>query len=236
MFCLTSMMAMAVECPSWEANIATTAIPPQSSAPAKQANEQIENAPTSIDVLLIGDSLVQAMPTQRLATLLVGKSMYNFGIRQDKTQNVIWRLQQLKGRIRSVETIVLWIGSNNVQAGDSACAIEAGFDEILNITRSYWPNAQLIALPILPRGADFSTGDKQRLITNAALRVKLSSDLLKIEDRDITCGQYGNKLAKGVLQCDVSKWLTCENFLPDNTHLTDSGYDKVFLSIASAVN
>ncbi len=127
-------------------------------ARAKQGN---------IDLLFVGDSITDFWNTR-------GKPVWDqyygnlnaadFGINADRTQNVLWRLQNGEGQGFSPKVVVLMIGTNNIGVttrntpsspwrGTSAEAIE-GVTADVNELRKDFPDAKIILLGIFPRGDD----------------------------------------------------------------------------------
>ncbi|MES2459349.1 MAG: platelet-activating factor acetylhydrolase IB subunit [Armatimonadota bacterium] len=123
-----------------------------------------------IGVLFLGDSITQGWSGQGKATWESRYTKYspaNFGIGGDRTQHVLWRIQQ--GELDGIDpkVVVLMIGTNN--SGYSAPAIARANFEIVSEIHRKLPNAKLLLLAIFPRGAD----PNQRNV--AALRAKLKS-------------------------------------------------------------
>jgi beta-glucosidase len=120
-----------------------------------------------IDVLFMGDSITdfwatngKAVWAQNYAPLKAA----NFGISADRTQHVLWRLQNGEGQGFTPKVVVLMIGTNNIGVetrrtpasawrGTSAEAIE-GVTAVVNELRKDFPNAKILLLSIFPRGDD----------------------------------------------------------------------------------
>ena len=81
----------------------------------------------------------------------------NFGIGGDRTQHVLWRIQngELDGGIKP-KALVLMIGTNNV-GGDSPEGIAKGVTVIVETIRAKQPQAKILLLAVFPRG-DKPTG------------------------------------------------------------------------------
>ena len=98
------------------------------------------------DVLWVGDSIVQHLVNSGIwARSFCQMHSLNFGIGGDRTENVLWRLQngELDGPL-APKVIVLMVGTNN--HGDSAADIADGVKAICNLIRDKQPQAYLVVL------------------------------------------------------------------------------------------
>jgi lysophospholipase L1-like esterase len=107
-----------------------------------------------VDVLFVGDSITdgwrqrgKAVWTQRYEPLRAA----NFGIGGDRTEHVLWRLQngELDG-IKPKVTVVM-IGTNNT-GRDSAAQIADGVTAIVREIQKRVPETKVLLLAIFPRG------------------------------------------------------------------------------------
>jgi len=122
-----------------------------------------------IDLLFMGDSITQFWAS-------TGRSVWaanfaplqaaNFGVSADRTQNVLWRLQNGEGEGFQPKVVVLMIGTNNLgpevdnkTPRNSPAEIAAGIAAILQEFRTRFPTAKTLLLGILPREAK---GDPDR--------------------------------------------------------------------------
>jgi len=95
-----------------------------------------------INTMLLGDSMFEML--KGLASLC------NVGIGGDRTQHVLWRLDQgLLDEIK-VKKIILLIGTNNIQSDTSENICE-GIIAIVNKIKEINPIINVIVLGILPR-------------------------------------------------------------------------------------
>jgi lysophospholipase L1-like esterase len=153
----------------------TTSASPPASGPADRpaprtdrnsmiAHEQLlEKARTGgIDVYFVGDSITRRWGATDYPALLAhwrqqffGWNAGNFGWGADRTENILWRLEN--GELDGVnpKVIVIQAGTNNIgkQPGDAAkvAAITRGLSAILEICRKKAPNATIILTAIFPR-------------------------------------------------------------------------------------
>lgn len=135
----------------------------------------------------------------------------NFGVTGDRTQEVLWRMRNGELEGFEAKAIVLMIGTNNL--GHSPAAdIAAGEAAILAEFRKRQPQAKVLLVGVLPRGA--SPGDPfRRMIRD------LNAELAKLADgeRVVFLDVGGKFLASdGALPADIA---------PDSIHLSRKGYD-----------
>jgi beta-glucosidase len=108
-----------------------------------------------IGVLFIGDSITEGWSGRGKATWDAQFAKYqpaNFGISGDRTQHVLWRIQE--GELDGIapKVVVLMIGTNN--SGYSAPAIARADAEIVYQIHRKLPDTKLLLLSIFPRGDD----------------------------------------------------------------------------------
>ena len=128
------------------------------------AHEQLlEKARTGgIDVYFVGDSITRRWGATDYPDLLAhwrqqffGWNAGNFGWGADRTENILWRLEN--GELDGVnpKVIVIQAGTNNVgaQPGDAekVADITRGLAAILNVCRQKAPKAAIVLTAIFPR-------------------------------------------------------------------------------------
>src|SRR5437660_11523941 len=113
-----------------------------------------------IDVLFLGDSITDAWGGKGHNPKAGGSNIFakefeplhaaNFGISGDRTQHVLWRIQN--GELEGIKpkVVVLMIGTNNSNT-DSAESIESGIEKIVSTIREK-TGAKVLLLGIFPRG------------------------------------------------------------------------------------
>ena len=112
-----------------------------------------------IGLLFIGDSITQGW-TKAADTWAKYYEKYhpaNFGNKGDRTQHVLWRIENGELDGISPKVVVLLIGTNNI-ATDSAEAITRAEYKIVQAIRARLPQAKVLVLGIFPRG-DLKTGE-----------------------------------------------------------------------------
>jgi lysophospholipase L1-like esterase len=135
----------------------------------------------------------------------------NFAIPGDKTENVLWRLEN--GELAGVKAtvFVLMIGANN-QSADSPEQTAAGIAAILQTMRQADPAARILLLGILPR----STPDSRARKTNDAVDALIA----RFDDgKHVTFMNLGPKFtdSDGNLRPDL--------FDNSRTYLSEKGYE-----------
>lgn len=179
-----------------------------------------------IDLLFMGDSITDFWHTR-------GKEVWdhyygnmkaaNFGINADRTQNVLWRLQNGEGQGFSPKVVVLMIGTNNtgvlsrspsaVPSGwrnTNAEAVE-GITAIVTELRKDFPNAKILLLSIFPRGDDALAMQQIPEINHAIAKLDDEQHVFYL---DVTKNFLG---ADGQINPDYFQ-------LSDRLHPTPAGY------------
>ena len=168
-------------------------------------------------VLFLGDSITQGWRdagrqvwARRIAPLRAAQ----FGVSGDRTEQLLWRLQNgnLDGAGRP-DVVVLMIGTNNTgHRMDPPAAIAAGVGAILDIIRAKLPKAKILLLAIFPRGA--GPNDRMRR-NNAAANEKIAA--------------FGQR--PGVTFLDINAAFLApdgtlrRDLMPDLLHPNAKGYD-----------
>jgi len=137
------------------ANIPTTTTPvSRESGAAARQNLVLERANTShAQIVLLGDSITEGWEgaPEQLQALVGLRSAANLGVGGDRTQHVLWRLEQAPLSAIKPKVIVLMIGTNNMY-DDSANDIIAGIHAVVELLSAQCPNAEILVLDIPPRG------------------------------------------------------------------------------------
>ena len=115
------------------------------------------------DLVLIGDSITQSFGGEgrqtgqpgasALAEALPGVRIVNQGISGDRTQHVLWRLENGALGGRCPRFIAVMIGTNNLPH-DSAREIELGIRAITRHIQATCPESTLLLHAVPPRGID----------------------------------------------------------------------------------
>ena len=185
-----------------------------------------------IDILFLGDSITDGWGGDGHGKDLAGgpksgagaeifenefKAMKaaNFGIGGDRTQHVLWRLQN--GEFDSIKpkALMLMIGTNNAGA-DTADQISEGVEAIVKEIHKRSPKTKVLLLAIFPR-ATGNNKDAQALIT-AKLNA-INARISKLDDGGKTV-KFMN-IGKKFLAEDGS---IPKEIMPDQLHLSPKGY------------
>ena len=116
-------------------------------------------------LLFLGDSITAGWDYAVWQQYFAKHQPANFGIGGDKTQNVLWRLQNGGSGKLAPQVIVLMIGVNNF-GHENATAEEvfAGVKAILAQTDKHFPDAKTVLLSVLPYGEKGGTEDRARVV------------------------------------------------------------------------
>ncbi len=139
----------------------------------------------------------------------------NFGIGGDRTQHVLWRIQN--GELEGIKpkAVVLMIGTNN-SGQDPAEGIAKGVTAIVSTLREKQPQAKILLLAVFPRGEKPSTAEKPNPGRDKLAQV--NEIIAKLDDgKNVFFLDIGEKF----LQPDGT--LTKE-IMPDFLHLSPAGY------------
>lgn len=164
-----------------------------------------------IDLLFLGDSITAGWVRQKpIWDKAFGDyKPANFGISGDRTQHVLWRVQN--GELEGIKpkVAVVMIGTNN-SGTDSAVGIATGVMKIVDTIREKLPDTKILLLAIFPRG--------EKPNAQRAKITEVNQLIAKLHDEEhIFFLDIGDKF----LQPDGS--LTKE-IMPDYLHLSASGY------------
>lgn len=166
-----------------------------------------------IDVVFLGDSITEGW---RGAGKEVWAKHYaplkaaNFGIGGDRTEHVLWRLQNGNLDGSTPKAVVLMIGTNNTRR-DSAQQIAEGITTIVNEIRTRTPSAKILLLAVFPRNG--KAEDPARVKIG-----QINEIIAKLDDgKTVFFLDIGTKF----LQPDGT--LTRE-IMPDLLHLSPAGY------------
>jgi len=119
-------------------------------------NQRASESGGKAQVLFIGDSITQGWEGEGKevwARYYAGRNAINLGIGGDRTQHVLWRLDN--GNLNGVQpkAVVLMIGTNNSNGEDNTPEqIAAGITAIVQKLREKLPATKILLLPIFPRG------------------------------------------------------------------------------------
>lgn len=185
---------------------------------------RILNDPARADANLgfMGDSITQMWPKDLWAQKFADYKPIRMGIGGDRTQTLLWRMDngELKGL--SLQNLVLLIGTNNLSAGDSPEEVTKGIKLTIDQIRKYQPKARLILMAIFPR--EQSPADPLRL------KVHETNRLLAAAAKDWKV----DLLDIGTLLVEKDGTISKET-MGDFVHLTPKGYQIWADAVVSAI-
>lgn len=137
----------------------------------------------------------------------------NFGIGGDRTQHVLWRIEN--GELDGIKpkAFVIMIGTNN-SGSDPVEAIAKGVTKIVETVRAKQPQAKILLLAIFPRGSkpDGKIGAGYEKIK------QVNAIIAKLDDgKHVFYLDIGKKFVPGEGPID-------KEIMPDFLHLTAKGY------------
>ncbi len=209
------------------AESATTPVP-RDAAWMKRHEEFVAIAKRGdIDVLFLGDSITDFW--RRDDKKSGGRKIWdanfaplkaaNFGISGDRTQHVLWRLENGELEGISPKAVVLMIGTNNTglendrkTARNTPAEVAEGVTAIVKKLRAALPHAKILLLAIFPRGE--KADHPQRLQI-----AQINAAIAKLDDRkNVRYLDIGPRflMADGTLPRD---------FMPDLLHPGELGYE-----------
>ena len=163
-----------------------------------------------IDLLFLGDSITQGWHNNDVWKRFYGpRHAANFGIGGDRTQHVLWRIEN--GEVDGIhpKVAVLMIGTNNV-GSNSADEIAAGVTAIVKELRRRLPETKVLLLGIFPRS---EKPDKAR-----EKLAEVNKQIARLDD-----GSNVSYLDIGKTFLNPDGTISRE-IMPDFLHLTAKGY------------
>jgi len=177
-----------------------------------------------VDLVFIGDSITHLFggePTPDMRGKAVWEKFYgarhavNLGFGWDRTQQVLWRLQNGEFEGIHPKAAVVLIGTNNLTPhnarANTNAEIVAGVKEICSTVHRKSPQTRILLMGILPRGVQPSELNRVRI-------VQINQELAKLNGKqNITFMDIGSKFldTNGALLPDVTT---------DSLHPNEKGY------------
>jgi len=178
----------------------------------------------NVDLVFIGDSITQGWERNGKkvwAEHYGDRNAVNLGIGGDRTQHVIWRLDNGNLEGISPKAAVIMIGTNN-SGSNSPEEIAEGVTKIVQQLREKTPKTKILLLATFPRGA--SADDARRKVNQASNAI-----VAKLADEE------------HVFYLDIGKeflndeGVLTKQIMPDLLHLSPQGYTIWADSIESHV-
>ncbi|MBX7121421.1 MAG: GDSL family lipase [Opitutaceae bacterium] len=217
---LMSLLLTAVFAVSLHANTATVPVPRDEKWVARHKGFVEIAKAGNVDVLFLGDSITDfwrreglAIWEERFAPLKAA----NFGISGDRTQHVLWRIENGELDGISPKVVVLMIGTNNtgferdkITPRNTEAETAEGVRAIVEHLRAKLPSTRILLLAIFPRGEKDSPARAQ---VNA-----INKMIAKLKDGDHVVFLNINKR---FLQPDGT---LSKDIMPDLLHPNAAGY------------
>ena len=165
----------------------------------------------SVDLLFLGDSITQGWGGAQKTwdRFYTPRKAANFGIGGDRTEHVLWRIQN--GELKGIEpkVVVLMIGTNNA-GGSTPDEIAQGITAIVHELRERLPKTKILLLGVFPRG-EKPDGTRERVKS-------VNEKIAKLDDgSNVHYLNIGNAF--------LSEDGTISNkIMPDYLHLSQRGY------------
>ena len=131
----------------------------------EKRNEIVDNGSVEYDVVMVGDSITHRWEREGgegrelFAELKKTYRILNLGYGGDRTEHVIWRMENGELEGYRAKLFTLMIGTNN---RDAPADIAAGVRRILDVIRAKHPESKIVLMPIFPRGATADDKNRQR--------------------------------------------------------------------------
>jgi len=185
--------------------------------PARQKllNERAAEAGEKAQVIFIGDSITQGWEGEGKevwAKYYAHRNAVNLGIGGDRTQHVLWRLDNGNLDGLKPKAVVLMIGTNNSNGEDNTPGqIAQGVTVILKKLREKLPGTKVLLLAIFPRTENFSAQRGKLAMINQVIQKNA-------DGQNIIWIDFGHKFlrADGTLPREL---------MPDYLHLSKKGYE-----------
>ena len=183
----------------------------------KRHQSMNKNARKQHDLLFIGDSITQGWEGSGKGTwekYYANRKALNLGISGDRTEHVIWRLDN--GNLRNqkkAKAAVVMIGTNNTgHVMQDPTEVRDGVERIVSTLRARCPEAKILILGVFPRGVKPDDAKRKNNIEINKLISKFHNGerihYLDISDKFLT--------TEGILTKEV---------MPDALHPRQKGYE-----------
>jgi lysophospholipase L1-like esterase len=180
-----------------------------------------------VDLLFVGDSITDGWGGEGHNAKAPGTTIFqkefvplhaaNFGIGGDRTQHVLWRLQN--GELDGIKpkVVMLMIGTNNSNGKDNAAAeIADGVTAIVKEIHQRSPTTKVLLLGVFPRANKKTPEENQAQMEKIK---QVNALIAKLDDggKTVRYLDIGDKFLKedGMLPKDI---------MPDQLHLSEKGY------------
>ena len=148
-------IAMTLAAIAQEQSVALTPVPRNDDWWQKRHAEKVELMKQGdMDLLMIGDSITHGWEGQKEVwdKFYADRKILNYGFSGDRTEHVLWRLQNSPLDAISPKAITIMIGTNNIGHGSSnPSETAAGIRAIVDLLQKQYPDAKIFVLYVFPR-------------------------------------------------------------------------------------
>jgi lysophospholipase L1-like esterase len=189
-------------------------------------NKRAAEAGKDCQLIFIGDSITQGWEGEGKQVWADHYAKYkavNLGIGGDRTQHVLWRLDNGNLEGLSPKAAVVMIGTNNSNGEDNTVEqVAGGVRAIVQKLREKLPNTKILLVAIFPRGENPNPQRGKVLQVNQIIH-KLA------DGQNVIWVDFGHKLVtdEGQIPHDI---------MPDYLHLSPKGYEIWAQSIERPLN
>jgi lysophospholipase L1-like esterase len=168
--------------PTSKANSAAT--PAAEEPPAQRQkrfeliNQIVKDAKGSADMVFIGDSTMEGWESQGKDVwhkYYARRNALNLGVSFDRTQHVLYRLENGNFDKLTPKVTVILIGGNNINSNTPE-EIAEGVKAVVESVQEKSPKTKVLLLGIFPRGASADNKDRATIASVNALISKLADD------------------------------------------------------------
>jgi lysophospholipase L1-like esterase len=179
-------------------------------------------AASRFDIAFLGDSITERWYPAAWRQLLGRRSAINLGFSGDRTEHLLWRLQNGELEGQPPRAFVLQIGTNNIGRHHPPEAVADGVRAILALLRARVPDAPVLLVGILPRDEAPDTPFRRAILaTNQLLARCADGGLVRFVDVGAVLLDGEGRLPPAVS--------------PDHLHFSRHGYALLSRALAPAV-
>jgi lysophospholipase L1-like esterase len=159
------------------------------------------------DILFIGDSITQVWDREGKEVWkkhYADRHAFNFGVGADRTQNVLWRLENLPVKGLAPKVAVIMIGTNNF--ADPPADVAAGVKAVVAKVQKLYAGVKVIVVSITPN----ARANQTMMAANAIIKSLADDQSVFYLDLVPLMPKVGNS------------W---KGLLPDRLHFSPEGYE-----------
>ncbi len=192
----------------------------------QQKLEEVKQKKGNVDLLFIGDSVTHRWERDGndvWQKYYSHRKPFNIGFGGDRTQHVLWRLQNGEIEGISPKLAVLMIGTNRAAKIETPQMRADGVRAIVCEIRRKLPNTKILVLGVFPKGS----GSQRKSKTGDAEYNERWAENDKINE--IICNIADNKMVYylNINKAFLSeKGLISRDAMPDLAHPSEKGYQK----------